>query len=78
MSAEDMVDAALVGLDQGERVTIPGLHNGDDGTASRRARRDLATFRQYNAGAEIPRGLIWFGSCHSLTTTYQPRSSTRI
>ena len=30
MSAEDMVDAALVGLDQGERVTIPGLHNGDE------------------------------------------------
>ena len=27
MSAEDMVDAALVGLDLGERVTIPGLHN---------------------------------------------------
>ena len=30
MSAEDMVDAALVGLDQGELVTIPSLHNGDD------------------------------------------------
>jgi short-subunit dehydrogenase len=30
MSAEDMVDAALVGLDQGELVTIPGLHDGDD------------------------------------------------
>ena len=26
MSAEDLVDAALVGLDQGELVTIPGLH----------------------------------------------------
>ena len=30
MSAEDMVDAALVGLDLGERVTIPGLHNRDE------------------------------------------------
>jgi short-subunit dehydrogenase len=29
MSAEDMVDAALVGLDQGERVTIPSLHDRD-------------------------------------------------
>jgi short-subunit dehydrogenase len=27
MKAEDMVDAALVGLDQGESVTIPSLHN---------------------------------------------------
>jgi uncharacterized protein len=30
MSAEDMVDAALVGPDQGELVTIPGLYDGDD------------------------------------------------
>lgn len=30
MSAEDMVDAALVGLDQGELVTIPGLHDEND------------------------------------------------
>src|SRR5713101_7196186 len=29
MSAEDMVDAALAGLDQGELVTIPPLHDGD-------------------------------------------------
>lgn len=28
MSAEDMVDAALVGLANGEVVTIPGLHDG--------------------------------------------------
>ena len=28
MSAEDMVDAALVGLASGEVVTIPGLHDG--------------------------------------------------
>jgi len=34
MSTEDMVDAALVGLDQGELVTIPSLHDGDE-TATR-------------------------------------------
>jgi len=28
MSAQDMVDAALVGLAKGEVVTIPGLHDG--------------------------------------------------
>lgn len=27
MSAADLVDAALAGLDQGERVTIPGLQD---------------------------------------------------
>lgn len=29
MSAEDAVDAALAGLDSGEIITIPGLHDGD-------------------------------------------------
>jgi hypothetical protein len=29
MSAEDLVDAALAGLDAGESVTIPGLHDGE-------------------------------------------------
>ena len=40
MSAEDMVDASLVGLDNGELVTIPGLQDSDDWTkfeANRRA-----------------------------------------
>jgi short-subunit dehydrogenase len=40
VTAEDMVDAALVGLDQGELVTIPTLQNGDhwaDWEADRRA-----------------------------------------
>src|ERR1700754_4194561 len=32
MSAEDLVDAALVGLDNGEVGTIPGLQDGDDWT----------------------------------------------
>lgn len=35
MSVEDMVDAALVGLDQGELVTIPGLHEGEEWTRSK-------------------------------------------
>lgn len=40
MSAEDAVDAALAGLDNGELVTIPGLHEGeawDQWEADRRA-----------------------------------------
>jgi short-subunit dehydrogenase len=42
MSPEDMVDAALVGLDQGEPVTIPGLHDGDEWTRFEAARRALS------------------------------------
>jgi uncharacterized protein len=42
MSAEDMVDAALVGLDQGELVTIPGLHDGDEWTRFEAARRAIS------------------------------------
>ena len=38
MSVEEMVDAALVGLDQGELVTIPGLHDGDEWTRFEAAR----------------------------------------
>lgn len=42
MSAEDMVDAALTGLDQGELVTIPSLQNGEDWTQFEAARKSLA------------------------------------
>jgi uncharacterized protein len=42
MSAEDMVDAALVGLDQGEVVTIPPLQDGNDWTRFEAARLALA------------------------------------
>ena len=42
MSPEDMVDAALVGLDQGELVTIPSLHDGDEWTRFEAARRALS------------------------------------
>jgi short-subunit dehydrogenase len=42
MSTEDMVDAALVGLDQGELVTIPSLHEGDDWARFEAARRAMS------------------------------------
>jgi uncharacterized protein len=42
MSPEDMVDAALVGLDQGELVTIPGLQDIEGSTRLEAARRDLS------------------------------------
>lgn len=41
MSAEDMVDAALAGLDQGEQVTIPPLQDGEEWTKFETARRAL-------------------------------------
>lgn len=42
MSVDDLVDAALAGLAQGEQVTIPGLHEGDQWLAFDAARRALA------------------------------------
>ena len=42
MATEDMVDAALAGLDQGEAVTIPPLQDGDDWIRFEAARRALA------------------------------------
>jgi short-subunit dehydrogenase len=42
MPVEDMVDAALVGLDQGELVTIPGLQDGDEWTRFEAARRSIS------------------------------------
>jgi uncharacterized protein len=50
MTADDLVDAALAGLDQGERVTIPTLHDGDDWTKWEADRRAL-TPRFANAKA---------------------------
>jgi short-subunit dehydrogenase len=41
MSATDLVDAALAGLDQGELVTIPGLQEGEDWTRWEADRRAL-------------------------------------
>jgi hypothetical protein len=42
MQAEDLVDAALAGLDAGETVTIPGLHDGEAWTRWEQERRDLS------------------------------------
>jgi uncharacterized protein len=42
MQAGDLVDAALAGLDAGESVTIPGLHEGEAWTRWEQERRDLA------------------------------------
>src|SRR5216684_328729 len=53
MPAEDMVDAALVGLDQGELVTIPSLHNGDEWTRFEAARRSMLP--QFGTAVPAPR-----------------------
>jgi short-subunit dehydrogenase len=42
MSADDLVDAALVGLDAGELVTIPPLHDGASWDAYEAARQVMA------------------------------------
>jgi len=42
MTPEDMVDAALVGLDQGELVTLPSLQDGDEWTRFEAARRTMS------------------------------------
>lgn len=42
MSAEEMVDAALAGLDAGEVVTIPALQDGGEWLAYEAARRGMA------------------------------------
>lgn len=42
MTAQDMVDAALVGFERGELVTIPSLHAGDEWDAYEAARRTMA------------------------------------
>jgi uncharacterized protein len=53
MSTEDMVDAALAGLDQGEMVTIPPLQDGDDWTRFQAARLALAP--KFSNSAPAPR-----------------------
>jgi short-subunit dehydrogenase len=42
MSAHDLVDAALAGLDQGETVTIPSLEDKSEWDAYDAARRAMA------------------------------------
>ncbi len=53
MSTEAMVDAALAGLDQGELVTIPGLHDGDQWNQFEAARRELSL--QFGNSEPAPR-----------------------
>lgn len=56
MSPEDMVDAALVGLDQGELVTVPSLHDGDEWTRFEAARRALS--QRFGNAVPAPRYAI--------------------
>jgi hypothetical protein len=42
MSPDNMVDAALIGFDRGEVVTIPSLQDGDEWTRFEAARRALS------------------------------------
>jgi len=53
MSADDLVDAALVGLDNGELVTIPGLQDAGDWTMWEEGRRALAP--KFNNAKPSPR-----------------------
>jgi short-subunit dehydrogenase len=62
MSPEDMVDAALVGLDHGELVTIPGLHDGDEWIRFEAARRALS--KQFGNSVPAPRYRIGVGEMH--------------
>ena len=57
MSAEDLVDAALVGLERGEVITIPPLQDGQEWDAWEAARKAMST-RLSNAqpGARYARG----------------------
>jgi short-subunit dehydrogenase len=53
MSPEDMVDAALVGLDQGELVTLPSLQDGDEWTRFEAARRAIS--KRFGNSVPAPR-----------------------
>lgn len=53
MTAEDMVDAALVGLDKGEKISMPPLHDEQLWEAYEKAR--LALFGASRTGIPAPR-----------------------
>jgi short-subunit dehydrogenase len=53
MSPEDVVDAALVGLDEGELVTLPSLQDAEEWTRFEAVRRALA--RQFGHSTPAPR-----------------------
>ena len=77
MSTENMVDAALVGLDQGEVVTIPPLQDGDEWARFEASRRALAKRlairrRRRDTGPSNPRGR----SLNAANTTFEDRAMT--
>ena len=51
MNAEDMVDAALVGFDRGELVTLPSLHAENEWEAFETARKTLSSHLSSNVPA---------------------------
>ena len=53
MPVEDMVDAALAGLDRGELVTIPPLQDGEEWTHFEAARRALS--QEFGHSVPAPR-----------------------
>jgi short-subunit dehydrogenase len=53
MTTQDMVDAALVGLDEGELVTLPSLQDGGEWTRWEAARRELS--QRFGNSAPAPR-----------------------
>lgn len=64
MTPEEMVDAALAGLDQGELVTIPSLHDGEQWIRFEAARRAISQrfgnavpAPRYGSGAPARHGL---------------------
>ncbi len=69
MSPDDVVDAALAGLDQGERVTLPSLHDGDEWTRFEAARRALS--KQFGNSEPAPRYRIGVRASARATTSGQ-------
>jgi uncharacterized protein len=63
MQADDMVDAALAGLDQGELVTIPSLPDAADREAYEEARQKLIP----NLSLSVPLPRYRAGTRHDLT-----------
>jgi len=58
MSAEDLVDAALIGLDQGEVVTIPPLQDGEEWNNWEAQRRgDVGSLVDYKTSSALREGL---------------------
>lgn len=51
MRAEDLVDAALLGFDRGEQITIPSLHEAHEWDAYEAARRAMSTHLSSSAVA---------------------------